>query len=291
MLIVYIFCEIDDFCKFLVTTDLKKLIQPRMQRIRKRRLTLSEILSIQVFFHYSGAKNFKDFYTKTHTDFLKSNFPQLVSYTRFLELKNEATFFMALFAKYKNQNKSTGVSYIDSTALKVSHVKRSGSHKTFKNFAKKGMTSMGWFYGFKLHVVINHKGEILDFEITAGNVSDGNKDLIDRLTNNVKGVLVADKGYIGRAKDLLKKGIKLLHKPRSNMKKVPIDPIEAALLKSRALIESVFGVLKNTFSLEHSRHRSILGGIIHIASTLAAYALKPSKPSIKRSDPIMSLIA
>lgn len=291
MTMVYIFCEIDDFCKFLATSNLKNLVCPRMKRIRKRRLTLSEILSIQVFFHYSGAKNFKDFYTKTHVDFLKSNFPQLVSYTRFLELKNEATFFMALFAKYKNQNKSTGLSYIDSTALKVSHVRRSNSHKTFKKIAKKGMTSMGWFYGLKLHIVVNHQGEIINFEITAGNVSDGNSDLIDRLTDNVTGILVADKGYIGRAKDLLKKGIKLLHKPRSNMKKVPIDPVDAALLKSRALIESVFGVLKSSFSLEHSRHRTVLGGIVHIASTLVAYAFKPLKPSIKRPDDLISLIA
>lgn len=282
-MITAIFCEIDDFCKFLGENDFLKLDNADLKRVRKRHLKLAEILTIQVFFHYSDVKNFKAFYTSTHFEFLKKCFPGLVSYTRFLELKNEAAFWLLLFSKWKNQNASTGISFIDSTCIKVAHSRREKRHKIFKNLARKGKTSVGWFYGLKLHLVITHLGEVIDFEITSGNVADNNKQLIDRLTDKVKGILVGDKGYIGRAADLIKNGIRLLHRSKSNMKKTVINSIDLELLKSRGVIESVIGVLKEKFSLEHSRHRSVLGGLAHIAATLIAYAFKPKKPSISSS--------
>ena len=66
----------------------------------------------------------------------------------------------------------TGVYFIDATILKACHIKRERQHRVFDGIAKKAKSTMGWFFGFKLHLVINDKGEIMAFKITAGNVDD-----------------------------------------------------------------------------------------------------------------------
>ncbi|EQA61964.1 transposase, IS4-like family protein [Leptospira alexanderi serovar Manhao 3 str. L 60] len=54
-----------------------------------------------------------------------------------------------------------------------------------KDIAQRGKSSTGWFYGFKLHLIINDQGEILSFMITPGNVDDRNSKVIFPLVKNI----------------------------------------------------------------------------------------------------------
>ena len=200
MLLVKIFCEIDDFSKqfeqqfknnFL--TDGKKL------RDRSFLMKPSEVMTIAIYFHFSGYKTFKDYYEKSVLVHLKSEFPNLVSYNRFLELRKNIAIPLTIFSQLQARlAECTGVSFIDSFSLKVSHQRRIYSHKVFKGIAQRGKTSVGWFYGFKLHIIINHVGEIISFYITSGNVSDNNEKVLNKLTQKLFGKLYGDKGYIVR---------------------------------------------------------------------------------------------
>ena len=83
---------------------------------------------------------------------------------------------------------------MDSTTLKVCRNQRIHNHKVFKGLAERGKSSMGWFYGFKLHLIINDKGEILAFQLTPGNVAD--VSMVDMLSQEIIGKMFGDKGYI-----------------------------------------------------------------------------------------------
>ena len=117
---------------------------------------------------------------------------------------------------------------------------------------------MGWYYGFKLHLVVNDKGEILSFLFTPANVNDNNKEIVKKLTKDLFGKLIGDKGYISKElfKELYKDSIELITKVRKNMKNKLLPLIDKLLLRKRALIESINDELKNIAMLEHTRHRS-----------------------------------
>ena len=178
--------------------------------------------------------------------------------------------------------KSRGINFVDSTHLKVCDVRRIHNLKVFKSVAERGFTSIGWFYGFKLHLIINDKGEILSFYLTKGNVDDRNFKVMKSLTENIFGKLFGDKGYISQALfDLLfEDGIQLITKVRKNMKQRNLTETEQILLRKRAIIESVNDELKNMCKLQHTRHRSINGFLFNIMATLAAYSFFPKKPSL-----------
>lgn len=285
MELIAIFSEIYDFCKEFIN---KGMIEDKSKvlRGRKKCLHISEIMTILVWYHDSKFKCFKDFYTVYVKGFRDNEFPNAPSYNRFLELKNESIEIMAIYAVLKNHAETNGISFIDSFALEACHVKRRYAHKTLKGIARKGKTSMGWFYGLKLHVVINIHGEICSFAITPGNVADNNESILSYLTKELFGKLFGDKGYIVRCdvyQKLYHNNIQLITKIRRNMKNRLYDPHDALMLKKRGIIESVGNILKNAFSLEHSRHRSILGAFVHIFSSLIAYAFKDEKPSLLKA--------
>lgn len=289
MPLVKIFCEVDDFCK-----DFFKQFQSNLltngHNIRKRafKMRSSEIMTIVLWYPYSGYKTFKDYYEKHVLIYMQKDFHNLVSYNRFLELRNNLATVLLIFAQLRAKSAlCTGVSYIDSYPLKVSHVRRQSSHKTFKGLAAKGKTSVGWFYGFKLHVVINQHGQILSFCITPGNKSDNNSNVLQKLTKRIYGKMYGDKGYILsplKFKNLYDKGVHMITKIRKNMKNKLISLVDKYYLKKRGLVESVGAVLKEDLSLEHSRHRSLLGFLSHIASVIAAYDFRIKKPGISVPD-------
>ncbi len=268
-----IFYEIDNFCNSFEKITETKLLETSNKSHRKCSLTMSEILTIIVYFHFSGYKNFKEYYTKHVLIHMSGDFKTLVSYNRFIELKQRSILLLMIFSKLKS-GQCTGKSIIDSTDLKVCHIRREHSHKLFKGDAKKGKTSVGWFYGFKLHVVISIEGEILDYSITPGNVADNNKKNVEKITKNIFGKLAGDKGYIGLFESLFSKGIKLIHKLRSNMENKLMELEDKFLLKKRSIIETFFGILKNDLLLEHTRHRSRVNYFVHIFSTLVAYSFR-----------------
>lgn len=277
-----IFCIADDFCKEFNKTKKHYLINEDFtkKRYKHNKLSDSEIITILIFFHYSKFKTFKDYYELAIRGYLRSAFRDLVSYNRFLELAQNYILTVFVFSNAFNGRKD-GTIY-----FKVCHNKRTSSNKVFRKIAKKGKTSMGWFFGFKLHFVINHFGEIVEFILTPGNVSDKNQVVIDFLTRNIKGKLFGDKGYISGKlfKKLFEKGIQIITKIRKNMKNCFVGLADKLLLKKRGVIESVGNILKNFHQIEHSRHRSFEGFLLNVFSAISAYHLRPNKPSINSKN-------
>ena len=282
--LITIFCQIDDFCKEFEKQFQKKLLSVGTgKRERSMILTASEVMTISIWYHFSGFANFKDFYTKHVQIYLKNCFPKLPSYTRFIELRKMIIVPLLTFLSTKKLGTCTGVSFIDSFKIEACHTKRISSHKTLKNIARRGKTSVGWFYGLKVHLVFNHKGEILAFHITAGNVADNNQKVLFQLTKNLTGKLFGDKGYLVKQsifEQLYRQGLQLITKVRSNMKSKPIEMIDKLLLQKRGIVESAGDILKNHLFMEHSRHRSAWGAILHIFTSLTAYQFRDKKPSI-----------
>lgn len=283
MEVVEIFCEIDDFCKqFEKDFALRALSAGNDQRDRAFSLTLGEVVTIPVLFHMSGYRTFKDFYTKC--SLLPYYFPKMTSYNRFTELQKKAIVPMMIFMEL-HKMPCDGLSFVDSFALRVSHEKRIYSHKTFKGCAQKGKTSMGWFYGFKLHLVINVLGEIVEFAITTGNVADNNSEVLDHLTKNLHGKVFGDKGYLTnpeKFEEIYKKGVHIVTKIRKNMKNKLMDMTDKLLLRKRGVIESVGNIFKRSFHLEHARYRNPTTFLVNVFSCLIAYLFRNDKPSIYR---------
>lgn len=278
------FVESDDFCKEFEIEIKKHLIESRKAgcRIRRSQLSDSEIISILLLFHHGQFTNFKAFYTQYVCVHLADLFPDLVSYQRFVALKKKVAVPLMMFLKTKGLGKCRGISFIDSTHLKVCHNRRIHQHKTFKQVAQRGFCSIGWFYGFKLHLIINDKGEIISFFLTKGNVDDRDFKVMKSMTENMFGKLFADKGYVSRKlSDLLfGNGVQLVAKPKKNMKNLNLSQSDKILLRKRAIIESVNDELKNICKIQHTRHRSLANFLINIMAALSAYSFFPKKPSL-----------
>jgi len=281
-----IFYYVDEFCKlFEKEFPIRVLSNGRNIRNRKSSLKLSEIMTIVIYYQQSGYKTFKDYYTKNVE--LKSAFPGLTSYNRFIELQQKISAPLNIFAQLHALGKCDGISYIDSFSLSVSHQKRISSHKTFKGLASRGKTSIGWFYGFKVHLIINGWGEIIDFIITSGNVFDSNEKVIEKITRKIYGKVYGDKGYLlnqSLFEKLYSNGIHMITKIRKNMKNKFMDIEDKIMLKKRGVIESVGAILKKNLNIEHSRYRSVKSFIINVFSSLAAYFFRKKKPSIYKKS-------
>ena len=171
-----------------------------------------------------------------------------------MELEKEVLLPMTIFIKKVLLGTCTGISFVDSTPLRVCRNQRILIHKTFEGLAERGKCSMGWFFGFKLHLIINDKGEILNFMFTPGNVDDREPLKQGRFLENIKGKLCADKGYIGQAlfENLFLNGIQLVTKVKNNMKNSLMSIADKILLRKRALIETVNDELKNIEQREKS---------------------------------------
>lgn len=190
---------------------------------------------------------------------------------------------MVCFLKTCLLGECTGISFVDSTRLAVCRNQRIHNHKVFKDIAQRGHTSMGWFYGFKLHLVCNEKGEIINFVFTSGNVDDREPLTSTNLLKDVLGKLFGDKGYIGQGlfNKLFFNGIHLLTTVRKNMKDRYMTLNDRIILRKRAIIESINDELKNICLIEHTRHRSFNNFIANLISGIAAYCFLPKKPAIK----------
>lgn len=283
--LIQIFIEVDDFfIKFQPELDKMKLSNPnKASRKRKSNLSDSEMMTIYIAFHLSQYKNFKAFYKQYVCVHWTDMFPKLISYERFNQRQKKLMIPFILFLNQRCLGNSRGINFIDSTAIKVCHIKREKQHKVFKGIATKAKGTMGWFYGFKLHLIINDKGELLSFFLSKANTDDRNLKVINCLVKKVFGQLFGDRGYISKtlADYLWNDGISLIYKRRRNMKKQNLSDDERLLLRKRSLIESVNDELKNICSIEHTRHRSFEGFINNLLSGLCAYHFLPKKPSLK----------
>ena len=286
--IIEIFSMCDDFSKNFDGIVQKNSItagdsDKKRKYHRDGKMSDSEVMTILILFHNSGYRCLKHFYLDHVCKHMRHLFPKTVSYNRFVELEKRAVLKLAVLVKTILMGKCTGISFIDSTPLRVCKNQRILQHKTFKGIAERGKCSVGWFYGFKLHIICNEMGEIVNFMFTPGNVDDREPLKVERFTEELYGKLVGDRGYI--SKDIFCKlfinGIQLITKLKNKMKNSLMSVADKVLLRKRAIIESVNDELKNMAQIEHSRHRSFHNFVNNLVAGIAAYCFFPKKPMLR----------
>ena len=285
-----LFCDVDDFCRvFLPTWHRQLLTNGERKRARTSRLTLSEIMTILIYFHQSQYRNFKTFYLWQVCRYCRGEFPQVLSYTRFVALIPTALMPMCIYLNTR-RGEDSGRAFVDATSLVVCHNRRIHNHKVFKAVARRGKTSMGWFYGFKLHLVVNDRGELLAFRITPGNVDD--REPVPELTQGLTGKLIGDRGYISSQlfHILWERGLHLVTKIRKNMHNKLMPLVDKLLLRKRAIIETINDQIKNIQQIEHTRHRSVVNAMVNVLAALVAYTHQPRKPSLNISKNELKLL-
>ena len=284
MSIVSLFCEIHDFF-IMYETHLARHCLPNQtpseRRRRRRQLHASEVMTLLVAFHQSNYRTLKHFYERHVCVYWTSEFPNLVSYPRFVQLQQEVLMLLTLYLQTR-LGRCSGISFVDSTPLRVCHNRRTSARRVFLPNAGRGKTSMGWFYGFKLHIVINDTGELLSFLFTPANTDDRHP-VVKLISTGVSGNLYADRGYISKdLRELLsKQSINLIYKVRKNMKPLRLSVADEVLLKKRVLVESVIKELKTQTQLEHTRHRSLKNFQVNAMAALIAYTYLLKKPTLR----------
>ena len=286
-----LFCSVDDFCqKFEGILKKRLLTSGECQRQRERNLSMSEIMTILIHFHQSQYRNFKAYYTEYVLKHLQPEFPKLVSYKRFVDFIPTALLPLSVYLRNACFGDCTGFSFIDSTALDVCHNRRIPQHRVFKGIAERGKNSMGWFFGFKLHLIVNDRGEILNMKLTPGNVDD--RVPVPELVRDLFGKLIGDKGYISQPlfEELFcHANLQFITGIRSNMQNQLMSVFDKILLRKRSIIETVIDQLKNISQIEHSRHRSPTNFLVNLVCGLIAYSRQPKKPSLGFHNPISLL--
>jgi hypothetical protein len=284
MSILEVFCSVDEFwARFEPAWRGELLAAGQRRRRRRGELHPSEVMTILIWFHQSHYRTFKAYYTEHVQVHLRGEFPALVSYTRFVELM-PAVLLPLLAYLHTRMGACTGVSFVDSTPLAVCRAARIQQHRVFKADAARGKTSLGWFYGFKLHLVVNDRGDLLAFCLTRGNVDD--RKPVPALLKRVKGLLgklFGDKGYISQPlaeRLLVEQGVRLITRLRANMRNRLMAVSDKLLLRKRAIIETIYDQLKNICQIEHTRHRSPRNFLVNLVCGLIAYCHQPKKPAL-----------
>ena len=275
------FCEFDDFCN-AVRAEWKAMLLSNSKASDRQYgpeggLADSEIMTLLVLYHSSRFKNFKTFYNGIVLGLLRACFPGAPCYERFIALTSRVWTLLVFFLASR-MGRKTDIYYIDSTPLPVCHNRRIAKHKVFTGLAARGKTSMGWFFGFKLHIVFNHQREIVALKLTPGNAADTTP--VPGLTKDLSGKLFGDKGYIGQklAQDLLRRGLILMTRVRSNMKSLPVSFLDKALLNGRNIAETIIGHIKEFSSLRLPKHRSVFNAFTHVTAAIIAYQIDPLPP-------------
>ena len=279
MSLLELFCDVDDFLLSFEPQWKAVQLQGGKQRERAGHLYPSEVMTILIHFHQSHYRTFKAYYTDHVQVHLTNEFPHLVSYTRFVALIPRMMLLLLAYLQSR-YGACTGISFIDSTSLEVCDPKRISQHRVFVADAKRGKTSMGWFYGFKLHLAVNDQGELLACCLTPGNVDD--RKPVPSMVKKLRGKLFGDRGYISAplTQLLFEQGLHLITRLRKNMKNRLMHLSDKLLVRKRVIIESIIDQLKNISQIEHSRHRSPINFVVHLIAGLIAYSHQEKKPGL-----------
>ena len=282
--IVEIYYMLDEFSKLFDAALQAHGLKLGRWRARRRTSLMSdaEVMTILVLFHTSDCRTLKAFYLGWVCTHGRADFPRVLSYSRFVERQQQVLPKLLLFLRVCALGRCTGISIVDSTPLAACHPKRARQHRTMRGLAAHGRGTMGWVYGFKLHLVINAAGEIIQAMLTPANTNDRAPLAHEAFTQKLFGRLVGDKGYISQAlsERLLAKGIRLVTRIKRNMKNRVMEVQDKLLLRQRAVVETVIGMLKRVCHIEHTRHRSFPGFVANLCSGLIAYSFRPNKPKI-----------
>ena len=280
MTLLQLFCDVDDFChSFIPHWERQLMAENNKQRRRACQMSLSEIMTLLIVFHQSHYRDFKAFYQLHVKAHLHQEFPRLLSYSRFVRLTPRVLTPLCAYLKSR-YDACSGISFIDSTKIQVCHNKRINRNQVFAGMAATGKSTMGWFHGFKLHLLINEQGGILGVKFTPANIDD--RVPVDDLTQDLTGKLFADKGYISKDLNhtLMQRGLSLITSIRKNMKPKLMTLFDKILLRKRSIIETINDQLKNISQIEHTRHRSQTNFMVNLVCALIAYTYQDKKPSI-----------
>lgn len=278
------FYFIHDFCKGFERWWEEKLLTYGLRKRRRRsKLHLSEIITILIDYHRSGFKCFKDYYGHVMY-YHRKDFTNLISYDRFVALvKRALPAIRILFDSLKGE--ITDILFADSTPYKVCHHKRGYYHRVFGNLACKSKSTMGWFYGLKLHFIFNKYGEIVRVLVTPANMDD--RKGLKFMTKGLIAKIFADRGYLGKDffKELFERGVEVVTGIKKNMKNMLMGLWDKVILKKRGTLETIFSSIKSCGIFEHSRHRNVENAFCHIFTALISYQLKPIKPAfLKKTE-------
>ena len=289
MSILELFCHVDDFCQRLARWENGKLLGVGRKRGPAPRLSMSEVMTILIHFHQSHYRGFKAYYTQHVCQHMRGEFPKLVSYTRFVELIPSALPPLCSYLRGRF-GQTSGVAFIDSTPLPVCHRKRISRNRVFAGMAKRGKSSMGWFYGFKLHLIVNDQGELLAVRLTPGNTDD--RKPVPQMAKDLWAKLVGDRGYLSQSlfEQLFAQGLQLITPIRKNMQNRLVVLEDKVLVRKRSIIETINDQLKNISQIMHTRHRSTCNFAVNLIAGLVAYTWQAKKPSIHLSDKDLALL-
>jgi IS5 family transposase len=273
-----IFCFVDDFMKALSNHSPYSRVNGKQRPGPRPRMHLSEVVTILLLYQISHYDCFKHFYTEKVLYEYKKDF-NVVSYTQFVKLIASTAMILVPLLKYLLA-KCSDISFVDSTSIAVCKTYRERRHKTFADIAAKSKTTKGWFFGLKLHMIINASGELIKVCFTPGNRDD--RKGLQAMASGLSGKIFADRGYIGKefAETLAEQGIQLITRLKRGMKNILMPLSDKIMLLRRSLIETVIGKIKLLGRFEHSRHRSVCNAFVHMISTLICYQLDVDKPSI-----------
>jgi hypothetical protein len=280
MSLLELFCHVDDFCQAFVPEWEQELLHSGLKRRRRAgQLCTSEIMTILIYFHQMRYRDFKTYYAQFVQVYLAAEFPTLVSYNHLVELMPSVLVPLCAYLQ-SCYGSCSGVSFIDSTPLSVCHNRRIPRHRVFRGVAQRGKNSVDWFFGFKLHLVVNDRGQLLACRLTAGNVDD--RTPVPQLAKWLWGKLFGDKGYLSQplTQQLRQRGVHLITRLKSKMKNRLILLSDKLLLRKRCILETIIDQLKNISQIEHTRHRSFANFMVNIVCGLIAYCHQPTKPSL-----------
>jgi len=283
MSLLELFCTVDDFCKGMERSQAGQLLSDgSKRRQRAGQLSDSEALTIMIHFHESHYRTFKAYYQEHVAVYLKHEFPQLISYGRFVQRMPRLLGWLCLYL-FSRFGMCSGISFVDATFIAVCDNRRINQHQVFKGIATRGKGSTGWSFGFKLHLVVNDAGELLAIYLTAANRHE--LKALPKLVKHLFGKLFADMAYLSQSmfEQLMEQGIQLITKLKSNMKNKLMVMTDKLLLRKRSIIETINDQLKNISQIEHSRHRSPVNFLVNLVSGLIAYSHQSKKPSLNLS--------
>ena len=271
----HIFDQIDNLLKTMSTSLRRKLLSDlRPKGGRPPGLSLQAILALGIFRFATGVKDVKHFHRKLLSSY-SEELGRIPNYGNFNTLMNQATpyvIFLLQWICYLNKSKQDGLTFMDSTSLKVCENKRIFDHQVCEGLAERGKSSMGWFFGFKLHVVCDSLGRLASLLLTPGNTDD--RKFVLKLLKGLKGLCIADAGYVSKKlmQELYQQGLLLLTDVRNAMKRLMTET-QHALLKQRQRIEGVFSCLKHRLKAEASIARSPLGYLSRCLYACLTFAL------------------
>jgi hypothetical protein len=218
MSLLELFCAVDDFCKAMDEEQSGRLmLSGKQQRQRAGQMSDSDALTIMIHFHQSQYRNFKAYYQQHVQEYLQAEFPNLISYGRFVQRMPRLLGWLCVYL-FSRLGACTGMSFVDATFIAVCDNRRIQQHKVFKGIATRGKGSTGWSFGFKLHLVVNEYGELLAIYLTAANRHE--LKALPKLVKRLFGKLFADMAYLSQPvfEQLMQQGIQLITKVKSNMK-------------------------------------------------------------------------